>query len=88
MCRMTGQNLYSRIILWVTFEIGVNIPATIQCSAVGPDFVSNLELKACKVDLDVHRLPAYLVWAIGNGGGLDTGVISSGQMRLHCCEEA
>jgi len=56
-----------------------NIPATIQCSAVRPDLVSNLELKACNVDSGVHRLSAYLVWAISNGGGLDIEVIPSEQ---------
>jgi hypothetical protein len=52
-----------------------------------PGFASNLELKVCKVDPGVHRLLAYLVLAISNGGGLDLEVVPSKQRRRHCCEE-
>ena len=87
---MTGQYSCARIILLVTCPENwrANIPITIQCSTVRPGFASNLELKACKVDPGVHRLLAYLVWAISNGGGLDLEVVPSEQRRRHCCEEA
>jgi hypothetical protein len=76
---MSGQHSYALIILLVTCPENwrANIPITIQCSTVRPGFASNLELKACKVDPGVHRLLAYLVWAISNGGGLDLEVTPS-----------